>query len=156
MSSNKITNFIIFISLLQCVASGVGETEKGSRKFFQIFHARADFFMKFSVGLHHFRTIFSFAFFFSEPFSLSVFFCLASFIMIILYNIIKGLSTIFVLFSYFFCAFSSFFMVFNYVCVVQYYVLYYVIFCFLFSCFLKTFFCFLCLVFYFSVTLRGE
>ena len=63
MSSNKITIFIIFISLLQCVASGVGETEKGSRKFFQNFHARADFFMKFSVGLPRLRTIFSFAFF---------------------------------------------------------------------------------------------
>jgi len=75
MSSNKITIFIIFISLVQCVALGVGETEKGSRRFFQIFHARADFFMKFSVGLHHFRTIFSFAFFLSELSSLSDFFC---------------------------------------------------------------------------------
>lgn len=156
MSSNKITIFIIFISLLQCVASGVGETEKGSRKFFQIFHTRADFYEIFSRFASLGEPFSLLLFFFSEPFSLSVFSVLPSFIMIILYNIIKGLSTIFVLFSYFFCAFSSFFMVFNYVCVVQYYVLYYVIFCFLFSCFLKTFFCFLCLVFYFSVTLRGE
>ena len=113
--------------------------------------------MKFSVGLHHLANHFLFCFFSSPNRPLFLFFSvLPSFIMIILYNIIKGLSTIFVLFSYFFCAFSSFFMVFNYVCVVQYYVLYYVIFCFLFSCFLKTFFCFFvpCFLF-FCDTKRG-
>lgn len=135
MSSNKITIFIIFISLVQCVALGVGETEKGSRRFFQIFHARADFFMKFSVGLHHFRTIFSFVFSSPNCPLFLIFSVLSSFFMIILYNIIKSLSTVFVLFSYFFCAFSAFFMVCDYVCVVQYYVLYYITFCFYFGVF---------------------
>lgn len=100
--------------------------------------------MKFSVGFPNHSL---FRFFFSVPPSLSVFYRPYPLFMIILYNIIMPLSSVFVLFSYFFCSFSTLFyclLLFLYGAILRF-VLHNIL--FLFRCVSETLFVFSCALF---------
>lgn len=100
--------------------------------------------MKFSVGFPNHSL---FRFFFSVPPSLSVFYRPYLLFMIILYNIIMPLSSVFVLFSYFFCSFFTLFyclLLFLYGAILRF-VLRNIL--FLFRCVSETLFVFSCALF---------